>query len=559
MVIAGLRVLLVIPATEDPPGGRHDSFYRPQIASNYRGEEKNMEIAKRFTVVSIVLGLLLAVLMLISGAQSCSAAEQKPRYGGTLTISDMVEETNIGYPPKMMRPPALRQGAPALETLLRTDPAGKLTPWLATAVKEDPKAMTITLTLRKGVKFHDGTDFNAEAVKWNLEQNITEKSSGTDKIKSVDVVNDSTVRINLIAWDSTFISNLAQPTGLMISPAAFKKNGADWCSNNPIGTGPFQIVSRQQGVRTSFKKFDGYWQKGKPYLDKIEFTFIQDPLTREMSLKKGDLDLMVTYAAKNLKTLEKEGLVVKRRRQPAGARCLVFDSANPKSPFADVRVRQAAQYAVDINAINMAIFYGEHEPTYQQVYKGNWAYNPSVVGYPYNPAKAKQLLAAAGYPHGFKTKITYYTTPENDQLYSAIQNYLKVVGIDAELDPSQIGRWNQLASGGKWEGMLVGLNANIDVLAMINQMYTGTGKFTQMLTPPDYLKTIKSAIEAKDFKSKQKYTQEVARLMTDKYSLFLTLYVASEFGAQQPYLHDHGFLGSANTALWTPENAWRDK
>ena len=80
--------------------------------------------------------------------------------------------------------------------------------------------------------------------------------------------------------------------GLMISPAAFKKNGKDWCTNNPVGTGPFQIVSRQKDVRSTFKKFDGYWQKGKPYLDKIEFTPIQDTMMRELSLKKGEVDLM---------------------------------------------------------------------------------------------------------------------------------------------------------------------------------------------------------------------------------------------------------------------------
>jgi peptide/nickel transport system substrate-binding protein len=188
----------------------------------------------------MVFGLVILMILLLSGSQMLFAAESKPRYGGTLTMSDFVEEPNIGYPPKMFRPPAMRQSGPALETLLRIDMTGKPIPWLATAIKEDPKAMTVTLTIRKGVKFHDGTDFNAEAVKWNLDQQVADKGLGTDNIKSVEILNDSTVRINLTAWDSTFTSNLAQPTGLMISPAAFKKNGKDWCANNPVGTGPFQ-------------------------------------------------------------------------------------------------------------------------------------------------------------------------------------------------------------------------------------------------------------------------------------------------------------------------------
>jgi ABC-type transport system substrate-binding protein len=237
----------------------------------------------------------------------------------------------------------------------------------------------------------------------------------------------------------------------------------------------------------------------------------------------------------------------------------VFDSANPKSPFSNVKVRQAAQYAVDVKAINSTVFYGEHEPTSQQVYKGNWAYNPSTVGYPYNPAKAKQLLVEAGYPNGFKTKIIYRSSPENNQQFSAVQSYLKAVGIDAELEPITVGRQNEYVMGGKWEGMLQSAQSNIDVLSMINEMYTATGKFVNMAVPADYLKAIENGISAKDFKSKQKWTQEALKLQTDKYCLLLNLFVVREFGAQQPYIHNHGFLGNPNTGLWTPEDAWMDK
>jgi peptide/nickel transport system substrate-binding protein len=520
-----------------------------------------MMTSKKTFSTKWVTCFLIAGLVVFAGVQFTAAVESKPRSGGTLTLCDMVEEQNIGYPPKMTRPPQQRQGGPALETLLRMDNTGKLTPWLATTIKEDPKAMAVTLTLRKGVKFHDGTDFDAEVVKWNLEQSVTERAAGTEKIKSVEILDSSTVRINLISWDSTFTSSLSVNTGLMISPTAFKKNGADWCSNNPVGTGPFQVVKRQQGSRTSFKKFDGYWQKGKPYLDGIEFTYVQDPLTREMSFNRKELDLMVTTYAKNLKTMEKEGFVVRRRLQPAGARGFVFDSANPQSPFADVRVRQAASYAVDTNAINNTIYAGEHKIVYQMAASGTWPYDPSIVGYPYNPAKSKQLLEAAGYAKGFKTKISYWSSPETDQMLSSIQGYLKSVGIDVELEPLQVGRWMQLALGGKWEGMLMGIGSGVDVLSMLNSMYTGAsgGKLVQMLTPPDYLKAIKNGIEAKDFKSKQKYTQEAMKLMTDKYCLYLFLFIASEFSVQQPYVYDHGFLGSVNTGLWTPENAWMNK
>ncbi|HEX2965681.1 MAG TPA: ABC transporter substrate-binding protein, partial [Syntrophorhabdaceae bacterium] len=147
----------------------------------------------------------------------------KPQYGGTLRIADMTDGTMIGYPPKLLRVYANRQVAPAVETLFRTDNSGKPVPWLVTAYKEDPKKQAITLTLRKGVKFHDGTDFNAEAVKWNLDQCATEKAPGAEKFKSIDVVDPFTVRIQLTEWDNTVLSNLAQTIGMMVSPAACKK------------------------------------------------------------------------------------------------------------------------------------------------------------------------------------------------------------------------------------------------------------------------------------------------------------------------------------------------
>ena len=93
------------------------------------------------------------------------------------------------------------------------------------------------------------------------------KHAGTEKFKSLDIVDPSTVRITLTEWDSTVISNLAMTIGLMVSPTACKKNGVEWAANNPVGTGPFQFVSWEKTVRLSYKKFPGYWIKGKPYVD----------------------------------------------------------------------------------------------------------------------------------------------------------------------------------------------------------------------------------------------------------------------------------------------------
>jgi peptide/nickel transport system substrate-binding protein len=522
-------------------------------------KEGSMKRTWKGNLIVWTVFLLTALLLIGVSVAPLSAAEPKPRYGGTMRLSDYIDGTFIGYPPRIVRSFANRQAAPAIETLLRTDKAGKPVPWLATVIKENAAAKTITLTLRKGVKFHDDTDFNADAVKWNLEQHMAAKAPGTERFLSVDVVNDYAVRINLSQWDSTVTSNLSQTLGMIVSPTAVKKNGVDWAASHPTGTGPFQFVSWEKDTRTVYKRFSGYWQKGKPYLDEIVWTPIADSLVRLLSLRRGELDLILSVAPKDLADFEKEGFIVKRPSIGSGATALVPDSANPKSPFADIRVRQAAQYAIDAEAIVKGVFSGEWEAANQWIYKGHWGYNASIMKYPYDPAKAKQLLAAAGYPNGFKTKLTYRTSVEWDQTFAAVQAYLKAVGIDTELDPIQSGKYDQLAlQGGKWDGLLVNMvSPNPDVTAALAQIYSGGGKnFTQMLVPDDYVSAIQKAISASDFKTKQKWTQEALKLMADKYRLQIFLLARRDFAVSRPAIHNHGIAETPSTGQWTPEDAW---
>jgi peptide/nickel transport system substrate-binding protein len=510
----------------------------------------------------VVIVILLSVLMVIGcWAAGSYAAEPKPTYGGVLRISEQLDGGNIGRPSKMRGAVfAQRHVAPALETLFRVDKAGKTMPYLVASAKENAKAQTIMLVLRKGIKFHDGTDFNAEAVKWNLDDCVAAKMPGTEKFKSVDVIDPYTVRINLIEWDSTVISSFTQQMGMMISPTSCKKD-EQACANRPVGTGPFQFVSWDKDRKTVYKKFPEYWQKGKPYLDGIEWVPVQDPLARELSFRKGEFDVSLTVAPNVVANLEKDGFVVNRNRL-IGAMGLVPDSANAKSPFADVRVRRALQYAIDPSLIVKHIYFNEAEAVNQWTYKEHWGYDPKVVGYPYNPAKAKQLLVEAGYPNGFKTKITYRTNPTQDQVFAAVQSFLKAVGIEAELEPILIGRYDEIAfKGGKWEGLL--MNAVLqypDLVSILAISYAGRGKeYSQMTVPEDYAKAIQNAVEAQDFKTKQKWTRETMKLMIDKYALQTTLLCRFNFSVSTKKVHSHDANTTPNDGFWTPEETWIEK
>lgn len=354
-----------------------------------------------------------------------AATTKQPKYGGILRVLDMNQGVAFGYPVKMGTQYGNKQAGPAIETLIRTGKDGMPIPWLATGWTLDTVGKTITLPLRKGVKFHDGTDFNAKAAKWNLDQFLAAKYTGTSNIGSVDIIDDYTIRLNLTQWDSTILDAMTVMIGLEISPTAYETHGQQWCETHPVGTGPFEFVSYTPDVSTTYKKFNGYWQNGKPYLDGVEMRVILDMTTREYSFRKGEADVVVMLTQDQVNGLEKDGFVVDNIPSWKGTTFIAPDSKSTASPWSNVKVRQAAMYAIDNAGINEGVYSGKGIVSNQWTYQGHWAYNSSIVGYPYDATKAKQLLTEAGYPNGFKTTLSYVTDPTMDRIFTSVQSYLR--------------------------------------------------------------------------------------------------------------------------------------
>jgi peptide/nickel transport system substrate-binding protein len=513
-----------------------------------------------FTAISIILISACCASHVTAAAKD---AQKQPQYGGILRVAYAFEGTFIGYPPRITNAYGFQEAAPAIEKLLNTDKSGALVPKLATGYKLDPVAKAITLSLRKGVKFHDGTDFDAEAVKWNLEQYIKNKSSGTQKWKSVDLIDNFTVRVNLTDWDSTAITALSESAGLIISPTAFNKNGETWAANNPVGTGPFQFVSWVKDSKVVYKKFPGYWDKGKPYLDGVEWNIITDANTREMSFRTNEQDLLSWPQLQSLDKLKKDGYIVDRHIGPPFGLALIPSSADPKSPWSNIKIRQAAQHAIDTVTIVNSILYGVQNPSNQLANKGSWGWNPDVTGYPYNPDKAKKLLIEAGYPNGFKTKIIARKDPLNDLIFTAVQGYLKAVGIDAEQEQVTPPAYDKLATTDTWDGLLQNaLGTSSDITLDLVKRYIGPPEgmwFKSMSIPDDYRKAVLDAVQATKFENKKKAIHRAMKLFIDKYCLTLNIYSQNFYWVERVPVKNFGINETTNQMQWTPESAWFEK
>jgi len=520
---------------------------------------KRGKILKGNILVCLAMCLIFTLLSL-----SPRAGEAAPKYGGVVKIAVARDPGQIGDP--AARPFNLtdfRLSAPMLETLLRYDKQGMLVPWLATGYEVGKDLKSITISLRKGVKFQDGTDFNAEAAKWNLERYRTSKNPELKTVSSIDIIDAYTVKLNLSSWSSTLIDNFTLYPGVMISPAAFKEKGPDKIKLDPVGTGPFKFKSWQRNTSLKLEKFDGYWQKGKPYLDGIEYLFISTPMTRNAALKAGEVDGVMIVEFQFLKELMDTGNFYPLEPGLSNILiCYIGDSAHKDSPFSDIRVRRAMSYAVDSKQLVETLNHGYGEVINQYGTKGSWGYNPNVKGYPYDPEKAKKLLAEAGYANGLNISLTGASWGVYRYYHPAIQEYFRKVGINAEIILNDPGKHDALLYKG-WNntwmhqaGRLIIPDAanNLEVYAscMSDMGLKGT-----ILCPDDYADAINKAKEAPDFATKQKWTWEAQRLLVDEYCLVNFYCTSPRVNVFNKKVHDINWEVTT-TVHWTPEDSWKE-
>jgi peptide/nickel transport system substrate-binding protein len=381
-----------------------------------------------------------------TAAAKVGSTAAQPQPGGIFKVMLRTSTNVFGYPPRMVGA-ARDYAAPFFDRLFSIGDDGKYKPQLALGWDTSKDGKTITFKLRKGVTFHDGTPFNAQAVKGNLDNLIPPKGSVIPGIASVDVIDEDTVKLHLPEYNNLILHHFAtNPATWMYSPEALKKNGPDWATTHPVGTGPFMLKDFQPNVSLSLVRNPRYWQKGLPFLDGIEITQVTDPMTQILTLKAGQAHAI--FGAQAAATqLKNEGY--RLEMAPGGLFAITFDTKNSEI-FSKPQVRQAMEYAIDKEAICSGPGEGLYIPAYQLVSREHPDYNPACPPRKYDPAKAKRLLAEAGYPNGFSFKMFILDTTWKDG-WVAIQHYLAAVGIRLDINYVNVSAYNLIRADGKME------------------------------------------------------------------------------------------------------------
>ncbi len=381
--------------------------------------------------VRSLLASLVIVLPVLVSATTSQAAEGELRWGLHVTLAarwlDPAETEALSTPFMVLY--AIH------DALVKPMPAGMLTPSLAEAWTESKDHLTYTFTLRKNARFQNGDPVTAEDVKFSFERYKGASARLLkDKVKEVQTVGTGQVRFVLKEpWPDfmTFYGTTASGAGWVVPKKYVEQVGDDGFKRAPIGAGPYKVVAFKPGVELVLEAFDGYWRK-PPAVKRLIMRSMTEESTRAAALRAGEVD--ITYLLTGPTAEETKKTPGARLAAPllSGAFWLDLpEQWDPKSPWHDRRVRLAASYAIDRKAVNQAETLGFSRLT-DSIVPRVFQYALPLEPPPYDPAKAKQLLAEAGYPNGFDAG-DFTPFPPYFSMGEAVASYLQAVGVKSRV------------------------------------------------------------------------------------------------------------------------------
>ncbi|MBL0385272.1 ABC transporter substrate-binding protein [Tumebacillus sp. ITR2] len=348
------------------------------------------------------------------------------------------------------------------DKLVDLDEKGNIVPMLADKWDVSPDQKTYTFTLHEGVKFTDGTDFNADAVKFNIERYMDKASTRRNELQAVDkvtVVDPKTVKIDLKQPFAPFLSVLTDRAGMMVSPDAVKKYGDDFL-NHPVGTGPFVYKDRVKGSTLTLEKNASYWKKDLPHLDKVVYKVINDSSQALNNLKSGQVDITNVFPTKEIPNFANDPKISVVNQAGQGFQGIHLNAS--KAPFDNKELRSAVDLMIDRDAIVKVVLNNAGTPGHSPFAPTQFAYGDSDKYQAPNVDQAKELLKKAGKPDGFTFTLKIGTSPTNQQLGQMIQNMLKPAGITVNLEKVEFGTLLDQSKNGNFEAVQLGWSGRPD-------------------------------------------------------------------------------------------------
>ena len=445
--------------------------------------------------------------------------------------------------------------APAIESLGRPDAEGNMQPWLADSFTTDPENLTVTIKLKEGIKFSDGTDFNADAVLWNFDK-MKEggKESELGNPESYEKTDDYTITVKYSAWANNWETVLGEV--YIYDPKAFDDNGEDWASIHAVGTGPYVMTEYIPEDHISFVKNDNYWQEGKPYLDGVKIVFMTDITTQQAAFMNGEVDLLSTNDATLTQTLISQGFESIAAQAPdlGSIKYFMFASGDAESPFHNEAVRKAVLHSIDWDGYVQSLTGGLGVKVTQFGVPGAWSYDDTVSLPEYNVEEAKKELADAGYPNGFNTVIS--TISNNNNIATLLQASLKEIGITAEIKVMETSDFNSQKKAGTYDGgIITGQGASkMDFTNNYIRLYSsqGVNYLNMMDHPEDYETALFGARAAKTLDEKKELLKTSSRLMQE-HALVIPVGAIFSTCFSNDRVADSGIYQVTST-VWTPED-----
>jgi ABC-type transport system substrate-binding protein len=410
---------------------------------------------KRLLILTLAVAAL--TMLVLVGCGPSEAAEEPeaeaaeaegPQQGGVLVFARSGDSVGLD-PARETDGESFYGSTQIFDNLVEFVPGTtEIQPALAERWDISDDGLEFTFYLREGVEFHDGTPFNAEAVKFSFDRQFVEDHPYYDLgpwkywgymdmssiVDRIEVIDDQTVKFYLQKVEAAFLANLAMDFAAIVSPTAVEEYGAEFPSN-PVGTGPFKFVSWVKDDTITLDANEDYWGEG-PYLDRLIIRVIPDATARYLALKNAEVDVIDFPSAEDLELMD-EDENIELIQQP-GLNVGYIAMNNDKAPFDDPRVRQAMNYAINRDEIIEGVYGNAGQVAKNPIPPTMWSYNDDIDPYPYDPERARELLAEAGFPDGFSTDLWAMPVarpynPNARRIAEIVQAQLVDVGVDIEI------------------------------------------------------------------------------------------------------------------------------